>query len=92
MGSRPTLWRWQSHRTRFEVFLGQREATAGFGYDHIVGLEGQMPRPCCDRALSPARPPLRPKRSAYGLAGLRSSRAGESVLVGQATVHDPGRA
>jgi hypothetical protein len=29
-------------------------------------------------ALSLARPPLRPKRSAYGLAGLRSGRASES--------------
>ena len=29
-----------------------------------------------------SRPPLRPKRSAYGLAGLRSGRASESVKPG----------
>src|SRR5271157_1157013 len=39
-------------------------------------------RPCFDRTLSLARPPLRPKRSAYGLAGLRSGRASESVKPG----------
>ncbi len=39
-------------------------------------------RPCSDRALSLARPSLRPKRSAYGLAGLRSGRASESVKPG----------
>jgi hypothetical protein len=41
--------------------------------------EGQVPPPCFDRALWLARPPLHPKRSAYGLAGLRSGRASQSV-------------
>ena len=38
-----------------------------------LDLKGKWHRPI-DRALSLARPPLCPKRSAYGLAGLRSSR------------------
>ena len=42
-----------------------------------LDLRGKWHRPI-DRALSLARPPLCPKRSAYGLAGLRSSRASES--------------
>jgi hypothetical protein len=40
-----------------------------------LDLRGKCRRPCFERAPSLARLPVRPERSAYGLAGLRSSRA-----------------
>ena len=52
-----------------------------------------MPPPGFDGALSLARPPLRPKRSASGLAGLRSSRASETLgWQHKPQVRDPSRA
>lgn len=56
-------------------------------------IKDKCRRPGFDRALSLARPPLRPKRSAYGLAGLRSSRASESLgWQHKPQVRDPNRA
>jgi len=68
---------WQRRRPSSDSFR-RTETTERVGYSNMLRPEGRMPSPCFDRALSLARPPVRPKRSAYGLAGLRSSRASES--------------
>src|SRR5713226_4706695 len=78
----PRLFTLGAGATTFEVFLGEREATEPIGYDTSFDPKSGCRRPCFDRTLSLARSPLRPKRSAYGLAGLRSDRASESVKPG----------